>query len=311
MLLLGKPVADALFDQSIQTIQQNNWQWRYIVDLFCGDNPTIQTYLRMKAKACERVGRHFLLFGQGRDPNEIKGIVDERFLLPLQRLYTLTDYTPADVYALIAILGQDQHCMGFIPQLPFSPALEIHKYEIFDHIPRHIDVDGLGSAFIGKYMNRQLDILGATPYAAFHILDHYGLGDLKGKKVAIVGQSTLTGLPVSRWCIRRGANVSLWNSKGKVTDVQASCHDADIIISCTGMIHLISSDHIRPDKSQTVIDIGRGIKDGKAVGDGDFETIGEHLAAYTPVPGWIGPVTIAGIISNACTLATMYQKSKA
>lgn len=152
----------------------------------------------MKAKACERVGRHFLLFGQGRDPEEIRHSVDEKFFSALSRLYRLSDYSLDDTLELMSILGQDEKCMGFIPQLPFSPTLEPHKYTIFDHIPWHIDVDGLGSASIGKYMNRQIDILGATPYAAFHILDHYGLGDMKGKKVAIVGQSTLTGLPVSR-----------------------------------------------------------------------------------------------------------------
>ena len=79
--------------------------------------------------------------------------------------------------------------------------------------------------------------------------------------------------------------MTIWNSKGSIADVQASCRDADIIIACTGVVHLISSEHIRHDQSQIVIDIGRGIKDGKAVGDGDFDAIGEHLAAYTPVPG--------------------------
>lgn len=140
----------------------------------------------MKAKACERVGRHFLLFGQGRDPQEIVGIVDERFLPTLQRLYSLTSYTLDDAYELIDILGQDDHCMGFIPQLPFSPTLNEHKQKIFDRIPRHIDVDGLSSDSMQRYSQNKIDILGATPQAAFHILDHYNLGDIENKKVTIV-----------------------------------------------------------------------------------------------------------------------------
>jgi len=120
-----------------------------------------------------------------------------------------------------------------MPQLPLPVSLKHVQYDLFDHIPRHKDIDGLGTHFIGRYFTNQLDILGATPQAVLTLLDEYGHGDLKGKIVSIIGQSNLIGKPLYLACVRRGATIFSFNSKSDRDTMRDACLQSDVVISCT------------------------------------------------------------------------------
>lgn len=188
----------------------------------------------MKTKFAKSIGLQLKVFGQ--DP-------------------TIT--TPDELLALASTLDEDKHCIGFMPQLPLPDALKDAQFDLFDRIPRDKDIDGLGGQFMGKYITNQLDILGATPQAVMTLLDHYGFGTLRGKAVSIIGQSNLLGKPLVLACMRRGATVFSFNSKTPRELVRSSCLQSDIVISATGVVHLINETYFRDDQTQVAIDVGR------------------------------------------------------
>ncbi len=116
------------------------------------------------------------------------------------------------------------------------------------------------------------------------LLDYYDHGDLIGKRVVVLGQSNLLGKPLAIACINRGATVITANSDSDRERVREQCQQADIICSCTGVIHLIDDTYIRPDQSQIIIDAGFGYLDGKPVGDVNFEKVSSLVQAITPIP---------------------------
>lgn len=152
-----------------------------------------------------------------------------------------------------------------------------------------------------------LDFTPATPKAVLWLLDYYNLGNLKGKNVAIIGQSTIVWKPLALECLKRGAIVQCFDIKNTTQEIQNWCQRADLIFSGTGAIHLINEHHLRANKDQIVIDIGYGHLNGKPVGDVDFVAIQNKVAHITPVPGGIGPLTIAALFSNTISLREHYH----
>lgn len=279
MQLLWTPIANRMKAELTQQVRESFLQDQYVAIIYCGDNPASATYVRMKQKFAQDIGLELKIFGQD---GQIQ--------------------TPDELLALALTLAEDQDCIGYMPQLPLPASLKSAQFELFDRIPRHKDIDGLGSHFIGKYMTNQLDILGATPQAVMTLLDEYGYGDLKGKKVSIVWQSNLIGKPLLLACIRRGATVYSFNSKSDRDEMRYSCLHSDVVISCTGVVHLIDETFFRDDQTQVVIDVGRWFLDGKAVGDITLDTVASKVAAYTPIPWGVWPLTIASLLYNALYL---------
>ena len=179
--------------------------------------------------------------------------------------------------------------------------------EIFDALPLSKDIDGLSSGFLWSYINEQIDFLGATPQAVFMLLEEYGYSDLAGKDVVIIGQSNLLGKPLALWAMRRGASIMSFNSHSNRSSLQRACLQADIVISATGVVHLLDESYFRDDASQVAIDVGRGKKDNQATGDIDFTHLDKRLASYTPVPGGVGPLTIANLLNNVKNLYNRYK----
>lgn len=286
--LLWTPIADELRAKLKQEVSQSPFLSHpdnYIAIIYCGENPASATYVRMKKKFAQSIGLELKIFGQ--DP--VIG-------------------SSSELLALADSLTQDPHCLGFMPQLPLPEYLKDAQFDLFDRIPRYKDIDGLGSQFMGKYITNQLDVLGATPQAVMTLLDHYGFGALRGKTVSIIGQSNLLGKPLVLACMRRGASVLSFNSKTDRDFLRQCCLQSDIVISCTGVVHLIDETYFRTDKSQVAIDVGWGSLDGKPVGDMTLETIAPQVAAYTPIPWGVGPLTIASLLANAITLSQNKQK---
>ena len=280
--LLWTPIANRMKAEMTQQVRENFLQDHYVAIIYCGDNPASATYVRMKQKFAQEIGLDLKIFGQD---GQIQ--------------------TSTDLLKVASELASDPLCIGYMPQLPLPVDLKSAQFELFDRIPREKDIDGLGSHFIGKYITNQIDILWATPQAVMTLLDEYGYGDLKGKKVSIVWQSNLIGKPLLLACIRRGATVYSFNSKSDRDDMRYSCLHSDIIISCTGVVHLLDETFFRDDHTQVAIDVGRGFLDGKAVGDMTLDTIASKVLAYTPIPWWVWPLTIASLLHNAIYLYTI------
>lgn len=284
IILSWTSIANQMKAELIQRVRDQNFANKYVAIIYVWDNPASATYVRMKQKFAHDIGLPLKIIGQ---QWEIK--------------------THEDLMDVIVELSYDDDCLGFMPQLPLTSELRPYMMELFDAIPPYKDIDGLGSAFIGQYITEQIDFLWATPQAVLSLLDHYGYGDLNGKIVSIVWQSNLLGKPLALACMRRGATVMIFNSHSPDEQVKQSCLSSDIIISCTGVVHRLDESYFRSDQSQVVIDVGYGNLDGKPVGDVTLDTIADKVAAYTPIPWGVWPLTIANLLMNVKRLYDKYQ----
>lgn len=267
-----------------QRVRDHDFANKYVAIIYTGDNPASATYVRMKQKFAREIGLELKIIGQ---QGEIKN--------------------NEDLMDVVVELSYDDDCIGFMPQLPLIPELRPHLMELFDAIPAYKDIDGLSSGFMGHYITEQIDFLGATPQAVLTLLDHYGYGNLDGKIVSVIWQSNLLGKPLVLACMRRGATVMTFNSHSPDQQVKQSCLSSDIIISCTGVVHRLDESYFRSDHSQVVIDVGRWNLNGKAVWDVTLDTISDKVAAYTPIPGGVWPLTIANLLMNVKRLYDKYQ----
>lgn len=282
--LFGTPIADRMKTELTQRVRENDFANKYIAIIYTGDNPASATYVRMKTKFANEIWLQLKVFGQDPKIETYEQLMDR-----------------------VVELSYDDDCLGVMPQLPLAPELRQYQMELFDVLPPYKDIDGLSSGFMGQYLTEQIDFLGATPQAVMTLLDEYNYGDLQGKKVSVIWQSNLLGKPLTLACIRRGATVMTFNSHSDRDWMRQCCLQSDIIISCTGVVHLIDETFVRDDQSQVVIDVGRWNKDGKAVGDVTLDTIIDKVAAYTPIPWWVWPLTIANLMMNVKRLYDKYQ----
>lgn len=283
IILSGTSIADRMKAELTTRVRENDFKNKYIAIIYTGDNTSSATYVRMKTKFANEIGLQLKVFWQ--DPK-------------IETYEQLMD--------TVVELSYDDDCIGVMPQLPLIPALRPHLMELFDALPPYKDIDGLSSGFMWQYMTEQLDFLGATPQAVITLLDEYGFWNLEWKIVSVVWQSNLLGKPLVLAALRRGATVMTFNSHSSDEIVRSSCLQSDIIISCTGVVHRLDETYFRSDQSQIVIDVGRGIKDGKPVGDITLDTIVDKVLAYTPIPWWVGPLTIANLLMNVKRLYDKY-----
>ena len=125
---------------------------------------------------------------------------------------------------------------------------------------------------------------------------------MKGKIVSIIGQSNIVGKPLILECIKRGATVASFTATNSLEEIKTMTQQSDYIISCTGKIHLVDASFLRNDGSQIVVDVGYGHIDGKPAGDVNIDAVKDIVSAYTPVPGGVGPLTVACLFSNVFVL---------
>jgi len=164
-------------------------------------------------------------------------------------------------------------------QLPLPVYLMDVKQNILDAISPRKDIDGLSTLH-----QKEKLILPATPIAVLHMIDHYEY-NVQGKTIAMLGNSNLIGKPLAFALEYKGAFVTVFTDESDQEEMKRFCREeSDMIISATGQIHLVDKEFVRDDRSQVVIDIGRGYKDGKAAGDVQREEIEENVYGITPVP---------------------------
>ena len=268
-LLTGKEVADSIFKELTPLIKKLDPK---LVIIQVGDDPASESYIKQKVKSCDAVGmRH-------------------------DHVHLKTDVTKEELFAVIEKLNGDPDVTGFILQLPLPAHLASHVPLFLRAIEPKKDVDGFTAYNIGKTLiSKEFEHLPpATPAGIIALLEFYGYGDVTGKEVVIVNHSNVVGKPLAVMLLNRNATVTVCHAATK--DLGSHTRRADILISAVGKPKLITKDMVKP--GAIVIDVGiTRTKDG-LVGDCDFEAVKEVASAITPVPGGVGPLTVASLIRN-------------
>ncbi|MFN7834244.1 MAG: bifunctional methylenetetrahydrofolate dehydrogenase/methenyltetrahydrofolate cyclohydrolase FolD [Burkholderiaceae bacterium] len=233
-----------------------------------GANPASEVYVRNKVAACERAGFHSVL-------HRLAGDAPERELLDL-----------------IEGLNGDSSIHGILVQLPLPP--QMHEQKVIEAISAAKDVDGFHVSNAGLLMTGKPLFRPCTPYGVMELLAHANV-NLQGAEAVVVGASNIVGKPQAMLLLQAGATVTLCNSK--TVDLAAHTRRADVLVVAVGKPRLITGDMLKP--GGVVIDVGiNRLPDGKLCGDVDFESACSVAGWITPVPGGVGPMTIAMLLQN-------------
>ncbi|TSH97918.1 bifunctional methylenetetrahydrofolate dehydrogenase/methenyltetrahydrofolate cyclohydrolase FolD [Verticiella sediminum] len=241
--------------------------------LLVGADPASQVYVRNKVKACEEAGFHSVL---------------EQ--LP-------ADLTEEQLLARVQALNADDSIHGILVQLPLPKHLSSHT--VIEAIAPEKDVDGFHVSNAGMLMTGQPLFIPCTPYGVMKMLESAEV-PLRGAEAVVVGASNIVGKPMAMLLLQAGATVTLCNSKTR--ELAAYTRRADVLVVATGKPGMVTGDMVKP--GAVVIDVGinRGA-DGKLCGDVDFAGAKEVAGAITPVPGGVGPMTIAMLLINTLEAA--------
>ena len=238
-----------------------------------GGNPASLVYIRNKVKACTAVGVH-----------------SEVHEFP-------ADCQEAAVLARLESLNRDPLVHGIIVQLPLPPGFDAHR--IMQAIIPEKDVDGFGWRNLGALLDGRPLYVPGTPLAVMTILDHAGI-PVEGRSAVVVGRSTIVGKPMALLLLGRDATVTVCHSK--TPDLAAYTSRADILVVAAGKPGLVTGEMVR--SGAVVIDVGiNSLPSGKLAGDVDFETVKRKASYITPVPGGVGPMTVAMLIANTVQAA--------
>ena len=244
-----------------------------LATVLVGDDPASRLYVGNKEKACEEVGMRSFA----------------------HRLAASTGQ--AELLALVRELGRRRDVHGILVQLPLPPPLEARA--VIETLPPEKDVDGLHPVNQGRLLAGEPGLRPCTPLGVLRLIDETGVA-LKGAHAVVVGRSLLVGKPVALLLLERHATVTVCHSR--TVDLGAEVGRADVLVAATGQAGLVRGVWIRP--GAVVIDVGmnRG-PDGKLCGDVEFAAACERAAHITPVPGGVGPMTVAMLLANTVTAA--------
>ena len=241
--------------------------------IMVGDNQASKVYVRNKSRACEEIGIEY-----------------EEYLLPKET-------KQKELLDLIEKLNEDLSVNGILLQSPLPGHLDINK--AFKTIDYKKDVDGFTPTSAGKLSIGEDTFVSCTPLGVIKMFEEYNI-DLTGKNVVILGRSNIVGKPLIHCCLNENATVTVCHSKTK--DLKEYTKRADILIVAIGKSKFVTEDLVKD--GAVVIDVGinRG-KDGKLSGDVDFENVEKKASYITPVPGGVGPMTIAMLMNNVIKAA--------
>ena len=236
--------------------------------ILVGENPASCVYVKNKIKAAEYVGIKSLSFNLPENSAE------------------------EDVISLVNSLSNDASVDGILVQLPLPKHLNEEK--ILSLIPPEKDVDGFTAANVGNTVLFKDCIYSCTPYGVMHMLKNTGI-NLCGKHAVVVGRSNIVGKPVAMMLLKENCTVTICHSK--TTNLADITRQADILIAAVGRPKMITADMVK--NGATVIDVGINRTENGLCGDVDFNTVKEKAAYISPVPGGVGPMTIAMLMQNA------------
>lgn len=273
LILDGKAVAAEVKGEVAAAVADLDYR-PGLATVLVGDDPASHTYVRGKRRDAEQVGIDSI-------HHELPETVSQGELL-----------------ALVETLNADADVDGILVQLPLPG--DLNGELTVERIDPAKDVDGLHPFSLGKLVLGQPGLRPCTPSGVMRILDHYGI-ETSGARTAIVGRSFLVGRPLAMIMSERGADSTVSVAHSRTRDLATLTREADIIVAAAGAPGLIGADHVRP--GATVVDVGINRTDDGLVGDVDFAAVVEVAGAITPVPGGVGPMTRAMLLSNTLSAA--------
>lgn len=243
-----------------------------------GNDPASAVYVRNKHKACLDVG------------------------IESYQIEMLEDTTEAELLAKIDELNATPDVNGILVQLPLPK--HISEERVINRISPDKDVDAFHPANVGRIMIGNYKLLPCTPAGIIVLLDHYKV-DICGKRCVVIGRSNIVGKPMSLLLTEKNGTVTLCHSRTQGLDT--ICREADIIVVAIGRAEFLKADMVKP--GAVVIDVGiNRLADGRLCGDVAFDEVSSVASMITPVPGGVGPMTIAMLLKNTLTATIMQQR---
>ena len=247
--------------------------------IMVGNNSASQIYVRNKSRACDEVGIEF-----------------EEYLLP-------TTTEQSELLNLIDKLNKQEDINGILLQSPIPDGLDTN--EAFRKISPEKDVDGFHPVNVGKLVLGQDTFVSCTPYGIMRMFEAYNI-DLEGKNAVVIGRSNIVGKPMSHCLLNKNATVTICHSRTK--NLAEITKKADILVAAIGKAEFVKADMVK--EGAVVIDVGiNRTEEGKLKGDVDFENVSKKASYITPVPGGVGPMTIAMLMNNVVKAAKMQNKN--
>ena len=240
--------------------------------ILVGNNPASKIYVENKKKACEAAG-----------------IKSYQYLLD-------ETATEQDILTLIETLNNEKSVNGILCQLPLPP--HINERAVIAAISPYKDVDAFHISNVGKIMVGNFDFLPCTPAGIIEILDYYGI-EIEGKNCVVIGRSNIVGKPMAMLLLHRNGTVTVCHSKTK--NLKEITKNADILVSAVGKSNFVTAEMVKPGAA--VIDVGMNRDTGRLCGDVCFDSVSKIAGFITPVPGGVGPMTVAMLLKNTVTAA--------
>jgi methylenetetrahydrofolate dehydrogenase (NADP+) / methenyltetrahydrofolate cyclohydrolase len=250
----------------------------HLAAVLVGDDPASRVYVRNKERACQNCG--------------LKSTLHR---LPV-------DTTQQQLATLVAELNADDTVHGILVQLPLPKHLD--STPILDAILPGKDVDGFHPENVGLMLQGRPRFLPCTPHGVMKMLQHQNI-DTAGKHAVVIGRSDIVGKPMAALLVQRGADATVTICHSRTADIAAICSQADILIAAVGIPEFVKGNMIKP--GAVVIDVGINRVNDKLVGDVDYAEAVEIASAITPVPGGVGPMTIAMLLQNTLEAARQWS----
>ncbi len=270
LLLDGNAVSKAVQERIAGEFEKvkSSGQKPGLAVVLVGDNPASVVYVGRKKKACETLG-----------------FFSEEYRLP-------TETPEGELLGLVQKLNQDAKIHGILVQLPLPGHLNPQK--VIETIDPRKDVDGMHPFSLGKLVAGLPGLRSCTPAGVMAMLEHYKISPA-GKRAVVIGRSIMVGKPMAQLLIEANATVTVCHSKTK--DIGAVIREADLVVAAIGRPRFVTADMVK--EGAVVVDVGiNRTAEGKLVGDVDFDAIAPKASAITPVPGGVGPMTIALLMKN-------------
>lgn len=288
LILDGNLVRDAVLDTlkiDVAHLKQEVGKVPGLAVILVGDNPASRVYVNSKKKACEKVG-----------------------MMSFEHLLS-EDTSESKLIDLIIGLNRDDFVHGILLQLPLPKGLDSDK--LLNLIDPKKDVDGFHPFNVGCLLQGVPTFQSCTPYGVCQILDYYNI-ETKGKHVVIVGRSNIVGKPLAAMLIQKGRDATVTICHSCSTDMPSFTKQADILVAAVGVAELITADMVK--EGAVVIDVGinrvedpLSEKGYRLVGDVLYNQVSQKVSAITPVPGGVGPMTIAMLLKNTLAAFCKFQ----
>ncbi len=273
-LIDGKIISAAVKQRVADGVKQLNEKGITVglAVIIVGEDPASKVYVANKKKACEALG-----------------IISEEYALP-------ETTTEEELLSLIKELNAKKSINGILCQLPLPKHLD-EKIIINSILPEK-DVDAFHPSNVGKIMIGDYDFVPCTPAGVMEMLKYENI-ETEGKTCVVIGRSNIVGKPMGMLLLHKNGTVTICHSRTK--NLKEICLTADILVAAVGRAGFVTADMVK--EGAVVIDVGMNRENGKLCGDVDFENVKEKASAITPVPGGVGPMTIAMLMQNTLTAA--------